>query len=192
MWEFYHVELTKNKDIIHIIAYNPSGKNQENQKLGTPNVKDAKCLKRGVCIYRRSFLKVGMAKKPVTRFSIGLSHSKCFLFDTFNIPINIYLAMTLFLHCKRTFCDSCNIWKVAVTVEKGYGFFWNLVLMHLNHFIQVFFIPVFANSLIEILTSTRGFYCCWAIKKRGTDGGEGSRGSIFSCSLKALQMQESA
>ena len=79
-------------------------------------------------------------KKTCETFSIGLSHSKCFLFDTFNIPFTIYLA--------------------------------SIVLMHLNHFIQVFFIPVFANSLTKILTSMRGFYYCWAFKKWGTGGGE--------------------
>ena len=54
-----------------------------------------------------------------------------------------------------------------MTVEKGYGFFRNLVLMHLNHFIQVFFIPVFANSLIEQL-------------KNGGRMGEGGAGEVFS------------
>ena len=178
---------------IRKMVYNPSGKNQENQKNwplledGQPaDVGDEKYLKRGTCIYRGWFLKVGMDKKLTALFSISLSHSKCFLFDTFNISINIYLPMTIFLRCIRTFSDGCNIWKL--TVKKGYGFFRNLVLIHLNHFIQLFFIPVFANSLIKLLTSMRGFCWCWAFKKWGTGGG-GSGGSSFSCSLKALQRQ---
>ena len=131
--------------------------------LGIKNV-----LKEGYAFIGWSFLKMEMDKNLVAISSISLSRSKWSLFNTFNVSVSIYLEMIFFLRCIRNFIDGCNIWKVGVTVKKGYNFFRNLVMMHLIHFIQVFFIRVFANSLTKSLTPTRGFYCCWAFKKRRT------------------------
>ena len=133
--------------------------------LGMKNV-----LGEGYAFIGRSFLKVEMDKKLVVLSSISLSRSKRSLCNTFNVSISIYLEMTFFLRCIRNFSDDCNTWQIDVTVKKGYGFFRNLVMTHLIHFTQVFFIPVFANRLTKSLTPTRGFYCCWAFKKQRTGG----------------------
>ena len=78
---------------IRNMAYNPSGKNQENQKLGTPNVGVEKCLKRKVCIYRRSFLKVRMAKKLVRLFQLAWVILNVFSLTHLTFPLPFILQV---------------------------------------------------------------------------------------------------